>query len=162
MATQILTQDQLKNLLDYAPDTGKFTWRVNRKGGAKAGDDAGRFDGKGYRQIQIDGRLYAMHRLAWLYVYGVWPGNEIDHINRDKTDNRICNLRQADRSLNTRNTRLRRDSTTGAKGVCWSKQTQKWVSRINIKGKRKHIGFYDSLADAVQARKIAEIILGWP
>ena len=108
----------------------------------------------------LDPNLSA-HRLAWLYTHGVWPILELDHINRTRDDNRISNLRLANRYINTRNTKTRKDSLSGVKGVRWHKTQARWESRIQHNHKPITIGYYGNLQDAVQARKIAEILLGW-
>ena len=94
----LLTQDGLRQLLNYDPDMGAFTWRQGR-GPVRAGGVAGCLTRKGYRRIQIDGQNYMAHRLAWLYMYGSWPPEQIDHINEIKSDNRLDNLRLANQTL---------------------------------------------------------------
>jgi len=150
-----ITQARLKELLNYDPETGIFTWRVNRRAtqGSKAG---ARHPTQGYIAIKIDSVLYRAHRLAWLYVYGVWPPNDIDHINRVRDDNRLSNLRLATRAQNCQNRRIRSDNVTGTTGVCRYKKTQKWRAYIMIRKRQKELGVYDSLAAAILSRKIAE------
>jgi hypothetical protein len=99
-----LTQARLKQLLDYDPETGVFTWRVNRGGAAKAGTRAGCPTPFYYRVIRIGGRSRREHSLAWLYVHGHWPADELDHINRVRDDNRIANLREVTHAENMQNT----------------------------------------------------------
>ena len=160
MTIKILTQDRLKELLHYNADTGVFTWRATRRT-VKTGAVAGTRSVKNYIMISVDAKVYCAHRLAWLYIHGVWPTSELDHINRTRDDNRIANLRLADRYINTRNTETRKDSLSGAKGVRWHKTQARWESRIQHNHKPITIGYYGNLQDAVQARKIAEILLGW-
>ena len=162
MAPKSLTQDRLRELLTYNPMMGEFRWKTNRSAGVKTGDLAGSVDKRGYVRVSIDAKLYTAHRLAWLYTYGRWPETELDHINKTPSDNRIANLRLATRELNTRNVNVRKDSLSGVKGVRWRKLDKRWESRIAIKGKTVTIGRYANIANATQARKIAEIILGWP
>lgn len=149
-----LTQDRLRQVLNYNADTGVFTWRIqlNHRGpvGAVAGLDPAK-----YRvEIGIDGRRYFAHRLAWLYVHGEWPPGEIDHINRNDRDNRIANLRLADRSLNNFN----RGATNPEVhvGVSWFKQTKRWRARIKVDKKEIALGYFLDMAGAVAARKAAE------
>ncbi|EFL4461577.1 MULTISPECIES: HNH endonuclease [Enterobacteriaceae] len=150
MASQTLTQQRLKNLLNYDPSTGIFTRRITR-GGMYAGSVVGTLSTHGYRKIMVDKVAYAAHRLAWLYVYGNFPGGEIDHINRDRCDNRIVNLRIASRKDNARNKGVSKRNTSGAKGVSWDRQTKKWRAQISVSGKSISIGRFDKKSDAVIA-----------
>ena len=160
MTIKILTQDRLKELLQYDADTGVFTWRTTRRA-AKAGELAGTLSFTKYIKISVDARVYLAHRLVWLYTHGEWPPLDIDHINRIRNDNRLANLRLADRYINSRNANTRKDSLSGIKGVRWNKPRGKWESRIQHNHKPITIGYYDNSQDAAQARKIAEILLGW-
>jgi hypothetical protein len=99
-----LTQEMLRKVIHYDPATGQFTWLKIGNTNGFAGKVAGSLDQQGYRRISVYSRFYKAHRLAWLYIHGVWPEPEIDHINRIRDDNRIENLRVADRLLNMRNT----------------------------------------------------------
>lgn len=155
----MITQNRLHELLNYDPSSGEFTWKKYRHGANKT-LIAGRLHHRGYRMICVDYKTYLAHRLAWLYVYGHFPKNEIDHINRVKDDNRLCNLREADRFINLKNTKISKNNSSGTKGVSFNKRSKKWHSYISIKGKINHIGFFNNLADATQARKLCEIILG--
>src|SRR5712671_2076486 len=112
-----LRAERLRALLDYAPETGLFYWRV-RRGSAAAGREAGTLAPGGYPVIAIDRALHYAHRLAWLYVHGEHATGEVDHVNGDPADNRIANLRQCSRRENARNMRVR--NATGFKGVCRS------------------------------------------
>jgi hypothetical protein len=94
-----LTAERLREILGYDPETGLFT-RLVRTGRIRAGEVAGTAHSRGYRSIVIDGRVYLSHRLAWLYVHGEWPPEQIDHINRNRADNRLVNLRAAKQSQN--------------------------------------------------------------
>lgn len=157
MAT--LTQDELKSLLMYDLATGVFTWRVSRPTKIKPGDVAGNVNPKGYVCIGVKGKIYRAHRLAWLYVYGTWPSNEIDHINRIRNDNRIANLREADRFINTQNTTLQGNNTSGFRGVGWHKHRKAWRARISVKGKMKELGYYTTRDEAAEAYLKASIML---
>jgi hypothetical protein len=154
MATQILTQERLKELLRYDPDTGVFTWRITRRN-AKQGAVAGTVSLKGYRYVSVDSKLYGAHRLAWFYQTGCWPLDELDHINRHRDDNRIANLREASRIINCQNTSLRKDSRTGHRGVGWHKATGRWRARLQAHGKMLELGYFDDLEHAVAAYKTA-------
>lgn len=139
--------------LRYDPISGDFFWI--RKGGAsrKVGGVAGSVQRKlGYRNIQIGKSYYKAHHLAWLFTYGSIPiGYQIDHINGDRSDNRISNLRLATPSENSRNAKLRRDSTTGVKGVSYHKATGKWQASLRVNGKSKHLGIFPSIGEARDA-----------
>ena len=150
-----VTQDELKELLSYDPLTGIFRW-IKVRSGVRAGEVAGSINGWGYRHISVIGNRYQAHRLAWLYVYGEWPHDQIDHINRDKLDNRINNLRDVNQSVNMRNAQMNKNNTSGVLGVYWVKKRLKWISRINFNGRTHHLGEFNSFPDAVCTRKAAE------
>jgi hypothetical protein len=154
MATEILTQARLKELLHYDPETGCFVWRVARSARAKAGTVAGSL-WRGYVNISVDAKIYTAHRLAWLYVTGAWPTNVIDHINRFRSDNRWCNLRLSTQTLNAQNARLRRDNQSGAKGVSWHEGNRKWRARIQADKKQLFLGWFSTFEDAAAAYKTA-------
>lgn len=156
-----LTQKRLKDVLDYNPDTGVFTWRVYRGRKAMIGSTSGTITKAGRLRIQIDGYCFLAHRLAWLYVYGYIPENEIDHIDRDPMNNRIKNLREASRLCNARNVGTRKDNTSGIIGVCWYPSTKKWTAQISHKGKRLRLGYFKSKLDAAKSRYEAETTYGW-
>lgn len=138
----MIDQYRLKELLGYHSETGEFTWQVS-SGRAKPGLKAGTLSGKGYLQVSLDGRRYYLHRLAWLYVYGENPPETVDHINRNKTDNRISNLRLASVAQNNRNILSRKDSSSGARGV--RKDGNKWRAFIQSNGKNKNLGCFPTL-----------------
>lgn len=100
-----LTAERVRELLHYEPATGIFTRRIRTSNRTKVGAIVGADNGKGYLQISVDWRLYSAARLAWLYMTGEWPKEEIDHINRVRSDNRFSNLREATRSSNNCNRR---------------------------------------------------------
>ncbi|OBU13322.1 HNH endonuclease signature motif containing protein [Morganella psychrotolerans] len=142
-----LTQSRLRELLDYSPDTGVFTWLQYRSQLARAGSTAGRVNmTTGYVEIQIDGTRYKAHRLAWLYCHGVMPDKQMDHINSNRTDNRIANLREATRSQNQQNTGLTKANKSGRKGVYF--RDGKWLAQAQINGKKHHLGRHNSIDEA--------------
>ncbi|PWC54682.1 hypothetical protein TSA6c_00105 [Azospirillum sp. TSA6c] len=145
-----LTQARLRDLLTYDPQTGIFTWRVDR-GTAKAGQAVSCVSGAGYVQIRIDGKRHSAHRLAFLWMTGNWPDKQVDHINRDRVDNRWGNLRLANSSQNLANRPLNRNNTSGVKGVCWDRRDEKWSARIRANGKRRFLGCFSDINDAAAA-----------
>ena len=150
------TQERLRHLLDYDPETGVFTWLV-RRGRAAAGSVAGCVHSEGYVRVKVDGATHVAHRLAWLFVYGEWPKQEIDHINRVKTDNRIANLRDVSRRENALNVGVFSNSTSGVTGVYWCKREGKWLTQITVFGRDQHLGYFADFNDAVAARHAAEM-----
>ena len=153
MATKILTQARLKELLHYDPDTGVFTNLVTRNGRAKIGAEAGYVNTLGYVVVQVERLRTHAHRLAWLYVTGNWPTNQIDHINRVRSDNRFCNLRDVTASENVHNTSDSAKNTSGVRNVVWHKKNKKWQAQIKVNNKYKYLGQFTDLA---QARLVAE------
>lgn len=157
MAKEILTQARLKELFSYDEQTGLFKRKTTVSPNAKIGDFAGSLSKKlGYLIIGIDKNQYYAHRLAWLYVKGEFPSGQIDHINRKRFDNRICNLRDVTSGQNKQNMSLRVDNKSGAKGVFWYEPRNKWIAYIRFNGKRYSLGYHVNFYDAIFARKKAE------
>lgn len=150
-----ITYKEAAELLDYEPDTGELRWKVNRSGGVKAGDIAGYTSTAGYIYVRVKGRLYSAHRLAWLLSCGRFPEDQLDHINRSKSDNRISNLREVDTSANHKNMPLFSHNTSGFAGINWDKDTGKWLVRVQINQKTKNLGRFADLDEAVSVRKLA-------
>jgi hypothetical protein len=151
----IVQLERLKELLDYDARTGIFTWKKAAANRTVVGSIAGTFTVKGYVKIQIDRRMYSAHRLAWFYFYGTWPDGIIDHINRNKKDNRIINLRVVSASQNMRNCDLRATNTSGHKGVSYFAHRRKWAAQIRIHGKNWVVGMFDTPEAASAAYKNA-------
>lgn len=152
----MITQQELKELLSYNPETGEFTWKVNRSRLAKAGQIAGCDDGTGYRAIHIKGKSWKAHRLVFIWHTGDYP-KCIDHINGNKSDNRWENLRPATRGQNNQNQSIRSDNTSGFKGVYYLKKNRKWAAQVTVDGKQKYLGLYQSEYEAGEvARKARE------
>jgi|HubBroStandDraft_6_1064221.scaffolds.fasta_scaffold04429_5 hypothetical protein len=129
-----LTQDALRRIIDYDPDTGIFTWRIQARPQTSVGSRAGYPKEHGYRVIGIGQREYYEHRLAWLYTVGTWPRAQIDHINMDRADNRWVNLREATQGENHRNKRAYKNNTSGFKGVFFHKPTAKYLGIVTRDG----------------------------
>ena len=149
MATKILTQARLRELMRYDPETGVMTW-------LRSGKRAGTKHRLGYRNVVVNGKGYAEHRLAWLWVHGQWPEHDLDHINRVRDDNRLRNLRPATRSENCQNQPVRKSNRSGVTGVYLHGLTGKWVASISIAKKQRHLGIFDSVEQAIAVRKEAE------
>jgi hypothetical protein len=139
--------ERLREVLDYDPEIGKFTWACSRLGrGCVRGKAAGCVKGEGYHYITIDGYGYLAARLAFLYMTGEWPEYEIDHINLIRTDNRWKNLRAASRKQNAANVPAHKDNQCGFKGV--KKCRGKWQARIMASGVNVHLGSFCSTKEA--------------
>lgn len=151
-ADSTLTQDSLMECVTYDPHSGVFLWiRLSPKKAWRLGSPAGSKNPNGYVSIRIAGRAYQAHRLVWLYVYGRWPMGDIDHINGNRSDNRLCNLRECTRSENMQNVRPQSNNTSGHPGVTWNKARQKWVAQICHRGAYKNLGGFSKYGDACQA-----------
>ncbi|AYH33246.1 HNH endonuclease [Pectobacterium parmentieri] len=146
-----LTKEQINNILLYDTKTGVFKWKVDRSNKVKAGSIAGTAGSNGYCRIKINGRLYQAHRIAWVMIHGETPPKEIDHINGNKLDNRACNLRAATRAGNCQNTSIRKDNSSGARGVSWNKRNKRWRARCNFNNKEHLIGNFTSKEEAIEA-----------
>lgn len=148
---KILTQEYLHETLHYTPETGVFTWNISPKPDIHVGDIAGCLNRvTGYIEIRINHRIFRSARLAWLYVHGKWPEDEIDIINGIRDDVRICNLREASRAEITRNQLMRRNNTSGVKGISWNKNAKKWIAYCTVNHKRHHLGLFTDIAEAEQ------------
>lgn len=146
----MLDVKEISKYLDYSPETGDFIWRVKTKT-SNIGNVAGNTNWRGYTSIWINGNQYYAHRLAWALHYGFWPNCDVDHINENKSDNRICNLRQANRSQNMFNRGRNKNNTSGFKGVIFCKNTRRWRAQMSIYGKSVNIGRFDTKEEAAHA-----------
>lgn len=136
-----------KTLLAYDPETGVFTWLS----GCRKGRPAGTVWDNGYIRIRVNGRYQYAHRLAWFFVHGYAP-KRIDHINNDRKDNRIVNLRECTNQENLFNsTKWRSPTTSKFKGVYWHSQREKWAAHIHHNGKKKSLGLHTSEESAARA-----------
>ena len=145
-----ITQKRLQSLLHYDPETGHFTHIVNRTH-KKAGEIAGAINQNGYVVITLDGRHYYAHRLAFLYMTGSFPENQVDHINRVRSENSWYNLRAVTSAENNRNASIRKDNKSGYAGVSQARYSKRWVGAVSIGGKRKQLGTFDTKEEAAKA-----------
>ena len=143
--------ENVKDYLNYNPDTGEFTWIKSPAKIIKVGQKAGSIDKFGYLRIKFKGKKIAAHRLAWYFVYGELPEKELDHINRIKTDNKISNLRLCTRAENITNTSKRKNCSSEHKGVCWHKRVGKWGASVRVNTILIHIGYYNTEIEAAEA-----------
>lgn len=170
-----LTQDIVRELLDYDPETGVLRWKErdikwfkasetrtvehvakhwNNKHSGKEISKA--IDFYGYRNVKIFGKRYKAHRIIWLWYYGEWPKGVIDHENQNGADNRISNLRDVSQEVNCQNAKKHKNNKSGVSGVYYSKRDKLWQSTIGYKGGRKLLGYFKTFEEAVAKRKEAE------
>lgn len=152
-----LTAEMVRAALSYDAHSGAFIWRKSRPK-VVAGSPAGTIQ-RGYWMVHLRGEDYHAHRLAWLYVYGRWPAGDLDHINRDKLDNRIANLREASRSENCANIGVPSHNTSGFKGVSYNRMMGKWTAYIRCRGRRYHLGAFATAEAAAAAYDEAAVRL---
>lgn len=178
MAKPLPTHEMLRKALRCCPDAGKLWWRVRPlstfEDGAYSAERlcktwnaqwAGKEaltgnHGNGYKSGGLNGRTIYAHRAIWALIHGEWPG-EIDHINGDRSDNRLINLRIVTRLENTRNARMARNNSSGVTGVCWDATKKKWAAYIGSGENRTNLGNFKRFDNAVAARKQAERRLGY-
>ncbi len=165
------SKEVLEQLLDYEPDTGRLYWKP-RPASMFASEQASRtwntryagkeaftsLDRKGYVQAGIFNKVYRAHRVIWALVHGDADGH-IDHINGNRSDNRLDNLRLVSRKENQRNQKLHSDNTSGVNGVSWKKNRGKWQAYCHIDRKYIHLGLFDTKTEAIAARKAALVML---
>ena len=149
-----VTQEFLKEHLEYRDG---HLWWIKPRQRVKVSQQFGSCYSTGYRVGMLKGKRYLEHRLIWLYHYGVWPKEHIDHINGIKDDNRIENLRECTQQQNNFNRKSAKGSSSKHKGVCWNKERKKWEVRYRYKGKVYHVGYYECEVEAAEAyRKATE------
>ncbi len=169
-----MTPTVLQEFLSYCPETGDLTWRPRaphwfadeiqfKAWNAKYADKPAFFSvaDSGYKVGQINHKPYKAHRIIWAIVHGEWPTGLIDHINGDRSDNRIENLRVVSPTGNMRNMRLPSRNKSGVIGVWWNKRIGKWTSQIRTDGGRVHVGDFSEKDDAIAARKAASERYGY-
>ncbi|MDY6957868.1 MAG: HNH endonuclease [Halobacteriota archaeon] len=157
-----LTHERLRKVFAYDKTKGLFYYKIKTNRSVKIGQAAGWVnEHNGYRYVSIDGEVFLYARLVWFYVYGHFPENDIDHINRIRHDNRIKNLRKVNRRSNLKNSKVPITNSSGVKGVGWFKKSKKWRASIMVNQKDHHLGLYKNFHNAVCARLAAEQCLGW-
>jgi hypothetical protein len=144
----MITQSELKELLEYDPNTGIFTWKVNR-GTARIGNNIKCVDNKGYIVVRINSKNYNIHRLAFLYMTGEWPKEQVDHISGDRSDNRWSNLRDVSCRDNACNQHTHRNGRLP--GCYWHKGNRKWRAQISINGIIRCLGYFTTEEEANHA-----------
>lgn len=178
MTDSMLAPSLVQNLLDYQPDTGKLFWiprtpAMFNEGvyptsricsiwnGKHAGKEAIMGNCRGYKRGHVNSKMYFAHRLIWAIVYNKWPDSQIDHINHNRSDNRIKNLREVSHADNLKNKSLASNNSSGVCGVCFRGKYNAWVSSIGVEGNRIHLGHFKNMESAIAARKMAEIKYGF-
>lgn len=162
----MIEPSELNRMLSYDPDTGRLIWKVRddvllRWNVRYAGREAFTAIRNGYRCGAVHDKAYQAHRVIWAMVHGEWPVYQIDHINGDRSDNRISNLRLADGFQNAQNAKIRSDNTSGYPGVTFFKDRNQWTARICVNGKKIHLGYFETVELATEARKEAEKVHGF-
>ena len=155
------TQERVKELFDYDPDTGYMTRLIYRAPSAQVGDVVGSGKYKDYVYVVVDGTQHMAHRIIWIWLYGSPPSGEIDHINGIKNDNRKQNIRDVGRSENHKNSKLYKNNTSGKPGVYWETRSRRWVAKIKINYKTFCLGYFRLKEDAISARREAELLYGF-
>lgn len=156
----MLTQAEANYLFYYDPINGKLYWKHPRATKLKAGDAAGTLHHSGYLQTQVNGKIYRNHRLIWLMHYGYLP-RILDHIDHNKQNNKLENLREVTYSENCKNITRPRNNTSGVVGVSYSKRLGKWYAQIRSERAKYWLGVFDTFEEAVKARKEAEAKYGF-
>jgi hypothetical protein len=149
--------DRLRELLRYCPETGALTWLATLNNRVLAGSPAGSIDAQtGYVKVKVDGRSLRAHRVAVALMTGAWPEIDSDHINGCRADNRWANLRPATPKHNAWNRGRPSTNRSGAKGVAWHAEMGKWRAYIAVSGRKRHLGYFGTVAEAADARSQAE------
>ncbi len=149
----------VKERLTYDPRTGVFTNRIHRNANATVGKISGHVLATGYRIINLQNRNYQASRLAWFYVHGQWPIQFLDHINGNRDDNRIDNLREVTTKQNAENQKLHRRNKSGHRGVHWSTNDRKWMGMVTHHGEYHYVGLFTDLSAAVAAVRAMRDVL---
>ena len=152
----MIDQETVKKLFHYDAESGMLLWRYGNGRNVKPWQEAKASNGHGYYAAKINGKTYLVHRLIWLYVHGSFPNKYIDHKNKIRNDNRLCNLRDVNTTDNAQNISLPSHNKSGHIGVSWFELQKKWTVYIKVDKKNKWLGCYKNLDDAIAARKSGE------
>ena len=159
-----MSEEITKEILDerfiFNLDTGVVTNRIMNHPRGSVGKEVGSLGQRGYREMSINGRKHYTARIIWFYAKGEWP-DCIDHINHERTDNRLINLRSVTKAENNRNRSMSSRNTSGVTGVRWNKAARKWVAKITFNGEQIHLGLFSNMADAITARAAAKVEYGF-
>lgn len=147
----MITHDRLLELVHYDPDTGIFTNKVRRNNISPIGKVLGTKNASGHLVAQLDKKMYLLHRLAWFYCFKEWPEDILDHIDRNPENNRLDNLREATKVTNSYNSRLRKDNTSGIKGVYFDKRRNLFYSQIVANKQKTFLGYFETKEAAAKA-----------
>jgi hypothetical protein len=147
MTKALITADEARQLFHYDRDTGGLSWKTGKQG-RREDLRAGSRQTSGYLAVCVNYRTYLAHRIIWLLNFGFWPDECIDHINGDRADNRLSNLRLASKSQNGSNRGVQLNNSTGYKGVSYYKRDGSWSASIHLDGKKRHLGYYKSPEEA--------------
>lgn len=155
------TQEIVRLLFDYEPETGVMTRKIGRSGcKGQAGEKLTRLNDNGYLCVRVGSQTLPVHRVIWLWFYGYYPENLIDHVNRVRDDNRIINLREVSIVCNSRNRTVNKTSASGIKGICFRESLGKYQPYISV-GRKYYLGNFTDLTEAVCHRYAAEQCLDW-
>jgi len=160
LKTTMLTQARLKELFNYDAEISKLRYKKHTNNRIKVGDVVGCIS-DGYRMVRINKVIYKHSRLVWMFHYGSFPINNIDHINGDRDDDSLSNLRDVTQEENRKNCAMTSQNTSGIQGVSLYKRTGRWRAFIGNNKKRIHLGYFKTQSEAVQARREAEIKYGF-
>ena len=152
-----MTPQEVRTVFAYTPENGRLLWNIATCK-TQTGDVAGGL-ANGYMQVKYKQRKYMVHRIIWCYVHGDWPKQMIDHIDGDRSNNRIENLRDVSNAKNQYNRHsLNKNNSTGHMGIMYRKRGDAYIVQITVLGAKKYIGYYKHLPDAIVARQNAELL----
>ncbi len=158
---KMISQKRLKKTIHYNPETGLFTRIIRSKYKNNTGLVKTGVSSQGYLRLTVEGKRHYAHRLAFLYMNGSMPKEQVDHIDHDRTNNSWSNLRSVSPAENNKNMSIRSDNSSGVHGVDWKERDNRWRARIYVDGKESHLGYFAEFSDAVNARKNAEALYGY-